>query len=705
MAARQGAERQDLHHPRAHAGDRRPRSAAAFEPAPRRRACSTFPPRRRSSASSTRAASARSPTIPAEDIAFCEGRSHLILAVVKALRPPAAGGARRHRARRAGAIRTGRWWWRRPACTRATRRARATCCPIRSLRRSLRPRLRAGRPARARHQRTLFSAIPGRGALRFVPIDFTQAGDGFEPPDYGREALIEALIAAAPAAVADRARRAAAARRRRAAQAQRAHPGLCRGGRRQRCRSAGRRRRACRWCRRPCCGSWPSCAACSGTERDYAEFAAALGAGTLVRTASSFGMRQLVKLIPVYGQTAGAAAAAAASFAATYAMGKAASYFLARRRHGVHAEEVAVGLPRGAAATPSAWPRSATSATARREARLVSKPQTPARASRASCCWPWRCCCRPLSLIPLGTLWLWEHGYILYWALGSCVVVSRRLLSAAAADRAAAGRGACPTPDDDASAGDARWTPRQDEAWGDVRALAASVDAERMTSRDAVARPRRSRPSRWWPSACIPSAATRCCSSPCRRRWPSSSAPAPTCATSSSAASRSATASPSPSSCGSIAGAARCSWSRRATTCGASCGCSIRSPPPPRSCASASRARSTRPAASTWRAGWRAPSSEVGRAAIDLYGGSLRVSPARLRRRTSRPPRAEDLAAAEAREAEPIRILVAGQTGAGKSSLVNALANAVEAAVDARAGHRALHRLPADPRGPAGRAC
>jgi uncharacterized protein (DUF697 family) len=75
--------------------------------------------------------------------------------------------------------------------------------------------------------------------------------------------------------------------------------------------------------------------------RAYAEFGAALGAGTLVRTASTFGVRQLVKLIPVYGQTAGAAAAAAASFAATYAMGKAASYFLTRRQEGRRVEDLA----------------------------------------------------------------------------------------------------------------------------------------------------------------------------------------------------------------------------------------------------------------------------------------------------------------------------------------------------------------------------
>ena len=80
------------------------------------------------------------------------------------------------------------------------------------------------------------------------------------------------------------------------------------------------------------------------TEWDRArmtEFAGALGAGTLLRVASGFGVRQLVKLVPVYGQTVGAAAAAAASFATTYAMGKAAAHYLNRRRSGMAARDVA----------------------------------------------------------------------------------------------------------------------------------------------------------------------------------------------------------------------------------------------------------------------------------------------------------------------------------------------------------------------------
>jgi uncharacterized protein (DUF697 family) len=64
------------------------------------------------------------------------------------------------------------------------------------------------------------------------------------------------------------------------------------------------------------------------------EFAACLGVGALSRLVAGFGLRELAKLIPVYGQTAGAAAAAATSFATTFAIGKAACYFLAQHRRG-----------------------------------------------------------------------------------------------------------------------------------------------------------------------------------------------------------------------------------------------------------------------------------------------------------------------------------------------------------------------------------
>ena len=87
---------------------------------------------------------------------------------------------------------------------------------------------------------------------------------------------------------------------------------------------------------------------------------------------------------------------------------------------------------------------------------------------------------------------------------------------------------------------------------------------------------------------------------------------------------------------------------------------------------------------------------EVGRAAIDLYGGSLRVSAGRLQTHVSAATR-RDMAGLDERGSEPIRILVAGQTGSGKSSLVNALANAVEAAVNTVPTTARLHRLQAHP--------
>jgi predicted GTPase len=82
----------------------------------------------------------------------------------------------------------------------------------------------------------------------------------------------------------------------------------------------------------------------------------------------------------------------------------------------------------------------------------------------------------------------------------------------------------------------------------------------------------------------------------------------------------------------------------------------------------------------------RAYVREVGRAAIDLYGGRLRVSEAELATHVSAST-LRDRGRAIGR-AEPLRILIAGQAGAGKSSLVNALSKEVRAVVDAPGGTR-----------------
>jgi uncharacterized protein (DUF697 family) len=192
------------------------------------------------------------------------------------------------------------------------------------------------------HQRAAFASLPGRGAVAFVPIDLTQPTDGFDPPDYGREALIAALVEVAPAAVRV---------------ALQGLPGAAHGEPGDRSANAyilGFAAAAGASDALPVAGvvTVPVLQAAmlrqlaqvygmSWDRRAYAEFLAALGTGALVRTASTFGIRQLVKLVPVYGQTIGAATAVAASFAATYAIGKAASYYLGRRRRGAEAEDVA----------------------------------------------------------------------------------------------------------------------------------------------------------------------------------------------------------------------------------------------------------------------------------------------------------------------------------------------------------------------------
>src|SRR5262249_59529597 len=89
-----------------------------------------------------------------------------------------------------------------------------------------------------------------------------------------------------------------------------------------------------------------------------------------------------------------------------------------------------------------------------------------------------------VSLLPFGSLWLWQHGVILYWAIATCVMVvavyyfEQKLIDPVAAPAA---------PDQiDPAPPEAGWSPRQAAAWEDVARLANQVSPERMTSREAV---------------------------------------------------------------------------------------------------------------------------------------------------------------------------------------------------------------------------
>ncbi|WP_169819492.1 YcjF family protein [Pseudohongiella acticola] len=73
----------------------------------------------------------------------------------------------------------------------------------------------------------------------------------------------------------------------------------------------------------------------SWTRVRMTEFTLALGASAAFRFGASYAVRQLTKLIPVYGQTAGAAVSGTISFAATYALGRAAAFYLHRTQLGL----------------------------------------------------------------------------------------------------------------------------------------------------------------------------------------------------------------------------------------------------------------------------------------------------------------------------------------------------------------------------------
>jgi predicted GTPase len=284
-----------------------------------------------------------------------------------------------------------------------------------------------------------------------------------------------------------------------------------------------------------------------------------------------------------------------------------------------------------------------------------------------------------VSLIPLGTLWLWEHGAVIYWAIAMCIVV----IAAYALQR----RLIVPLPPQELATsdlnepGDARWTPRQDEAWSDVLNLAGSVESDRITSRDALLSlgletievvAKRLHPERREPllQFTVPEAlavierASNGLHQFITRTFP----------------------------LGERITVAQVMWLYRwrgavgLVERGYDLWRIVRLLNPVTAATQELRERFTRQIYEMGRAhiGRRLAHAfvkEVGRAAIDLYGGNVRASEATGTQLSSVSRR--DLDATKARDAEPIRIVVAGQSGSGKSSLVNALADAIEAAVDA----------------------
>lgn len=188
-------------------------------------------------------------------------------------------------------------------------------------------------------QRRLFEPLAGKGHLRFVPIDFTQPEDGFDPADYGMPALKRALHDAAPlalvAALEDDQARAADPRTRQAHSSIVKHAVAAAAG--SLLPFAGLV--AVPGVQAKLLASLADLYDVEWNTRTAAELAGALGTGTLTRALGSLGARELGKLIPIWGQTVGAAAASAASFAATYALGKAAAYYLGRRHLGARARE------------------------------------------------------------------------------------------------------------------------------------------------------------------------------------------------------------------------------------------------------------------------------------------------------------------------------------------------------------------------------
>lgn len=89
-----------------------------------------------------------------------------------------------------------------------------------------------------------------------------------------------------------------------------------------------------------------------------------------------------------------------------------------------------------------------------------------------------------LTLVPLGGLYLWEHGLLLWWALFAFVCVAA-LTAALKWLLRSPQRAPVPNPETLDRHPDAYWSTEERRAWDDVLAIALKVDPDKMTSLDS----------------------------------------------------------------------------------------------------------------------------------------------------------------------------------------------------------------------------
>ena len=266
---------------------------------------------------------------PGDDIHYCESQAHLLLGVMKAtdIRQDAIFAVLR-------AVRRRHPEW--PALIAQTGLHEAYppggehLLPYPYDREPWPPQIPADLARALRVQRDRLGALPGPAPVHWVPVDLTLPEDGYEPANYGLDALWTAIETVSTLGLQARLRGDAGIRD---VYGRAAHPHIVGHA----LAAAG-------------VGALPlvdligvpamqakllhSLATLYGQQWDRrmaSEFLGLLGAGVGIGYVARTVGRELIKFVPWWGQTVGAVWGATTSGATTYALGKAAGYYFASR--------------------------------------------------------------------------------------------------------------------------------------------------------------------------------------------------------------------------------------------------------------------------------------------------------------------------------------------------------------------------------------